>query len=699
MIDFAVETTLFGPERLSLLLPQDDARVTYLINDYRLEYEFGEYFIIQSEDEVGEDGTAFKKITAEASWMRLADRKRPGGTVIEATPAAGLAENILPGTGWSVFLATSDANTYRLEANDTNVLALIWQWAKLTGNEVEFDSLNHTVSMVPSVGLDLGYSFRYGKNLKSIKRTSVPPKTTRLFPYGKNELDITSVTSGGVPYIENFDYYTDLGMLLADVTAEGSPYIKEEILVDETFTDVNALYDAAVRYLDVVSVEQILYEAKVIDLSTLVGYNEAEFKCGDTVWVQGEPIRVGERARVSRIVKYPYEPDRNQIELSFNPVSLPDAQQSGSRRDTSLEWELFESRNISAKQVRLGTTIVHRIALQMSSGAEYALHYNVEGTGVGNGTLNVQAIDDETGEPLWPAQAFTVANGVRFSWQFSFSDKEVSVGEHVMVIRMWSSGAGVGIDIPAKQTAFWILARGTVRENYTLPNSIRYDFTGAMQNHIVADDTYEILCEVHGSKGGGSGGGLGSLVKAMLPVIAGQSLDIIVGGTTGWPNGGAPGLAGPFSGSPGGGRSEIRPAGTTITSAYLIAGAGGGFGEGSASNPNPFGGIGGFYVGGASQLGNGATQTAGGAGASPGDDGALGQGGNGFSTGNAFNFGGGGGGDGYFGGEGGQAASPPGQSGGGGGSGFAIATAWDIETQDGENDGHGYIIISWENPP
>lgn len=223
-----------------------------------------------------------------------------------------------------------------------------------------------------------------------------------------------------------------------------------------------------------------------------------------------------------------------------------------------------------------------------------------------------------------------------------------------------------------------------------------FTYTGAVQKFRVPSGVTAIKITAEGSKGGGSGGGNGERIIALHPCTPLQMLDLYVGGVP-WPDGGPGGFAGAFAGSAGGGSSSVRPEGLAFINSWLVAAAGGGFGESSGSNPNPFGGRGGHDNGGNSNLdiAHGATPGAGGTGG-PGGDGAFGVGGTPASSGNSFDFGSGGGAGGWWGGEGGRSAGAPNQTGGGGGNGHVDGLCFDIQTFDGVVTGTGSIKIEWE---
>jgi hypothetical protein len=217
-----------------------------------------------------------------------------------------------------------------------------------------------------------------------------------------------------------------------------------------------------------------------------------------------------------------------------------------------------------------------------------------------------------------------------------------------------------------------------------------YAFTGAVQQKTVTSSRVQI--EVWGAQGGGdngwSKGGYGGYGKAIFNVTSGQTLYIYVGGMNGW-NGGGGGFA------PGGGATDIRLGGTTLTDRIIVAGGGG------AASPDLYaGGAGGglsgtvYYDG----VGGGAgTQTAGGAGipnacSGSSTPGTFGQGGNGGICG----YTGGGGGGGWYGGGGGKGAPDTSWAigGGGGGSGYIRSDGAYTEMQTGVHSGNGYVRIT-----
>ena len=233
-----------------------------------------------------------------------------------------------------------------------------------------------------------------------------------------------------------------------------------------------------------------------------------------------------------------------------------------------------------------------------------------------------------------------------------------------------------------------------------------FNYTGATQTFTVPDGVTSLHVVAKGSRGGSSGrifGGLGGTLEADLAVTPGQTLYIEVGGQGNANAGGYNG--GGFPGNGGGGATDIRIGGTTLTDRVLVAGGGGGAGSEIDEFDLPTAGYGGGAtateaISSGSAVGGGAgTQSAGGTGGSgpdgSGTAGSLGQGGAGlvFSQDTYQKTGAGGGG--YYGGGGGGLRAGYFVAGGGGGSSYAGPACSNISHPSIYQPAAGQLTLSW----
>ena len=235
-----------------------------------------------------------------------------------------------------------------------------------------------------------------------------------------------------------------------------------------------------------------------------------------------------------------------------------------------------------------------------------------------------------------------------------------------------------------------------------------FSYTGAEQTFTVPSGVNSITVDVKGAAGGynSSSEPKGGRVQATLPVTAGATLYIYVGGKGGASSGGFNG--GGSSGSyscmySGGGASDIRSGGNALSNRIIVAGGGGGNGSNCGNDSAP-GGDGGGLVGesgcenscsSCQYTGAGGTQSAGGV-AGPtsnsyctgNNDGTLGNGGSNTGSGPG-GFRGTGGGGGYYGGGSGC------YEGAGGGSSYTAGNASSVTHTQGYQSGNGEIVINW----
>jgi phage minor structural protein len=722
------DEVIFSTETFTFSLPADDPKASLIAEDRMVRWGDRRFTVSKVRTRHVEAELVIE-VECDALWYRLGDRKRVGSTVITAqTRAVGLAA-ILEGTGWTVGartdLGAGASTAYTFEAQDATVLSLIRDWAKITGTYPFFDTVALTVDLVPSYGVARGTGFRYARNLVEIEREARPPTVTRLYPYGKDGLPVSGV-NGGAEYIEDFTFYTDQGLSLAEARAL---YTRDEVWSDSTFIEELPLLAAAQQRLAERAGGRVEYRMKVLDLTELEGVRE-HIQVGDTVRVADTLLGVNVRTYVTRLVQYPLEPWRNEIELS-TAAPVPLSGSSNTRPNTTLQWDLFNSDTATDYLLRNDATwITNRIPLAFGADGEAIYGCTVTAVGVGTGSLSVSALDAESNTLLHPVQTVPYTDGetVTSTITFAFQDLNAQYDYRIRMQAVNSGGpsASAGVDIASLASRFWILARGATRRTPVTTNSQTFRYvSNAAQQFTVPDGITEVTIEAAGGTGGVdsvfSAQANGCIVTATFQVVPGAVYDVYVpdkGGvdtTAGrWPDGGNgdafPSTA--FEGMGGGGSARVIPSGGALAAAIVVAPAGGGQSEGHPADAMR-GGDGGFFTGDPGlgvAGGGGATQYAGGAAGvgstDNGDPGVFGDGGDAGDVTFHGNCPGGGGGGYYGGGGGGVDSAGFGQKGGGGGggSGFIAADGYDLQAQDGGNTpsspfgGEGYVTFSWDAP-
>lgn len=332
-------------------------------------------------------------------------------------------------------------------------------------------------------------------------------------------------------------------------------------------------------------------------------------------------------------------------------------------------------------------------------------------------TINVPAV-------FTPAQG-----GANYQWTFQNGNPATSTAQNPSVT--WGNAGSYTVKLivttnngcvdSSIQTLTVINCLGNQSQN------VPFSYTGAVQTWTVPSGVCNITIECWGAQGQGGNGGLGGYARGSLTVTPGQVLNIYVGGQNGYNGGGAGHANTPRNG---GGASDVRINGQTLTDRIIVAGGGGascgdgnyqgGHGGGGTTAPNYVGGGGGIGYGGnggggGANGGSGNTSChSGGAGGGGfnsggvgscntcytntcGQNGSLGIGGNGdnWENGTCYNSYGGtaGGGGGYYGG-GGSSVGNCGAGGGGGGSSWT-GTLTSPQFQGGVRSGNGQVIINY----
>lgn len=211
-----------------------------------------------------------------------------GGVYATGTAAHALYA-ILQGSGWS--LGTCDVpGIHDLEAEKVSRLELIKMVQEIWGGYLVWDSVNKTVSLRSGNNWQnyTGFQIRYAKNLKHITRTQSNRLITKLYAFGKDDLDIAAVNSGK-KYVTNFSF---------------TPQEYVGIYRNQDITDPLKLKEKAIDELSLNCRPRYLYKVRTVDLRTLPEYSHEDFTLGDMVDVI-DPTIAPDKPRV-RIIRHKY---------------------------------------------------------------------------------------------------------------------------------------------------------------------------------------------------------------------------------------------------------------------------------------------------------------------------------------------------------------------------------------------------------
>jgi hypothetical protein len=490
LADLTVEDRLGDLEFLAFEIRAQDPKAGYLIADQLCTYA-GRFYRVAEIKQQRRGPRTMIEVYAEARWMDLGKRKRAGVfSVLGRTPLQGLTQ-ILTGTGWTVGSVPANPELYSIEDIDPTALSLIRRWAAVTGYEVEFDTVARTVSLVTQIGEDRGIGFRWGQNLLAVERRYEPPKATRLYAYGANNLTIEANNPSGLQYVEDYSWYVSQGLTLEQAR---ELFRKDETWVDERYLLGLNLYDAALRRIAALAIPTVSYEVSVADLAELTSSPADDVEIGDLVRVRDQGFGIDLETRVVRIVRKPLDPQRNRVELDYLQPGLLDGDRSDSTR--SIDYgalSVLVDQNVEELTVTSSVTTWGSIAVTVAGQSTFIAGGTFRGTSDGTGTVRFGLYLD--GSPVGAEYdfAFTSAQQVEFSWP----TMETGLVEGSYVVEWRArvvSGSGT-IVVAAEEARAWLLARGAVGIGVNLsPNQLIAEVVDLIEDaaYTVPTETYTV---------------------------------------------------------------------------------------------------------------------------------------------------------------------------------------------------------------
>ncbi len=312
-----IDNELNGNCQLVFDMPLTSEKWQYISDQYELVVNGKHFILLRPEAQrITRDGQkVWDNIIAQEKWIELdkdyvsitndptghpldplAVNTAPWGTVIivsGGTPAGGYPAGsagsamtyLLAGSGWTL-LTCDVTGTFDLETEKISILANIKKVQELWGGLLVWDSENKTVSLRSESTWQnyTGFQIRYAKNLKGITRTTNRDLVTRLYPFGKEDLNIAAV-NGGVIYVDNFTY--------TNKVYKGQ-WVNQDI-VDQTELKTKAIVELAK-----LCKPRYSYKITMLDLSVKPQWAHETFALGDMADVIDLDIGANDRLRIVR---------------------------------------------------------------------------------------------------------------------------------------------------------------------------------------------------------------------------------------------------------------------------------------------------------------------------------------------------------------------------------------------------------------
>ena len=216
-----------GYETLEFKIPFDYPKRDLLFNERKLEVD-GRHYVIKVIDD-SKASNNVTTVTCDATWYDLADGELLDHQSTSQFTARMAIDEQLVGTGWTSGIVEIEVtHQFTLDEKNTRLYNLRYIH-KLFGGDMWFDTKHKTVNLYEKMGEHTNNVFKYSRNITDIKRTlDTRNLITRFTMYGKDGVTIADVNDG-VPYIENYGYYDQLGI---------PRRLKSHEVQDERFTNL-----------------------------------------------------------------------------------------------------------------------------------------------------------------------------------------------------------------------------------------------------------------------------------------------------------------------------------------------------------------------------------------------------------------------------------------------------------------------------
>lgn len=324
-----VDTRLNGESTLEFMLPANSGKIEELTPECEI-WAGGRVYTLLKDEAVDtimeENGSLWTKFMAIERWAELDNQfiepylsndpnipvpadlaviivgggENLSGGVYPTGSAVHAMYAVLQGSGWS--LGTVDVlGIHDLEMEKVSRLQLIKEIQKIWGGYLVWDSINKVVHLRSGDFWQnyTGFQIRYAKNLKHITRTQSNRIITKLYCFGKDDLDIASVNDGK-KYLVNTSY---------------TPIEYVGIYRNPDIEDAEELKEKGEAELALMCRPRYNYQLKAVDLRTLPEYNHEDFDIGDMADVINSRLKIKENVRIIRHKYNIFQPWKCEIDM------------------------------------------------------------------------------------------------------------------------------------------------------------------------------------------------------------------------------------------------------------------------------------------------------------------------------------------------------------------------------------------------
>ncbi len=365
-----------GESTLEFSLPSDNEKINELSPECEI-YAGGRVYNLLKEDAVDDvmddQGRLWSKYIAVERWNEL-DSEYPepyitndptipypadlaviivgGGTNLSGgLYSVGTATHalyaVLKGSDWNIGICDV-TGIYDLEAEKISRLQLIKQIQNTWGGYLVWDSVNKIVHLRDGQQWQnyTGFQVRYAKNMKHITRTQSNKLVTKLYCFGKDDLDIASV-NGGLKYVTDFSYTNK---------------VYTGIYSNPDISEPDELKEKGLAELSLNCKPKYNYQIKMVDLRTLPEYSHEDFTLGDMVDVVNPKMNIEENVRLIRHKYNLFKPWECELELGDVNERFIEKLKASFDTTSFIDKTFNSIGNMSGSRIVDGSVISNKIA-------------------------------------------------------------------------------------------------------------------------------------------------------------------------------------------------------------------------------------------------------------------------------------------------------------------------------------------------
>ena len=314
-------------------------------------------------------------ITADEAQIELASKVIRKFTLKENTLAQSITKAVA-GSKWTVGTTFTGDKKYFAEIENKSAMYCLTFLARQSGGQLVFDSVNRVVSIVKDEEIIADVTYRYKNNMNNIIKKETQPEATILYPYGRDGMTIEALNNGK-KYIEDFTWYTNLGL---DIKEARARFSKEQVWEDGRYIYNANLFEDAKKKLSLLAYPTISYELDVAQVPDNLDVNSH-------VYVVDEELGIKIKTAVVRI-KITKGGQNNSLELSYVPPSLGavfEDEFTGDSSNSASETAFFQVKNQS--DINLSTAfsqvIISTVTVFSATAFEIGFTCQVESTAGG----------------------------------------------------------------------------------------------------------------------------------------------------------------------------------------------------------------------------------------------------------------------------------------------------------------------------